>query len=41
MAQVMRTRGNPKARAYYQRCFELGADSNWGDRCRSYLEVLQ
>jgi len=41
IAQLMRVRNNPRAREFYQRCFELAAETKWGDRCRSYLEVLQ
>jgi len=38
-AQLLRHRGDPEAQLYYQRCWELAADSTMGDRCRSYLEV--
>ena len=38
-AQLLRQKGDPQARLYYQRCWELAAESTLGDRCRSYLEV--
>ena len=41
MAQLLYKRQDPNARLYFQRCYELAANSNWGDRCRSYLEVVQ
>lgn len=40
LAQLMRSRNDPRARFFYQRCYEMSANSNWGDRCRSYLEVM-
>lgn len=39
--QVLLERRDPKAREYFQRCYELGADSTIGDRCRSYLQVYR
>ncbi len=39
LAQILRQREDPDARLYYQRCYELSAETTLGDRCRSYLEV--
>lgn len=39
LAQLLLKRQDPSARLYFQRCYELASDSNWGDRCRSYLEI--
>jgi type IV pilus assembly protein PilF len=37
--QVLRAKEDPRAREYYQRCYDLAPESTWGERCMAYLGV--
>ncbi len=39
LGQLLREKQDPKAREYYQRCYEIGPENTWGERCLSYLEL--
>jgi Tfp pilus assembly protein PilF len=40
LAQILQANQNTDARYYYERCYTLASESRWGERCRSYLEVV-
>lgn len=40
LAQILQANHDQQARFYFERCYNLASDSTWGDRCRSYLEVV-
>jgi type IV pilus assembly protein PilF len=39
VGMMLHTRRDPKAATWFRRCYEVAPESNWGDRCRSYLEI--
>ena len=39
LGKMMLEDGHPRARAEFERCYELEPESNLGRRCRQYLQI--